>query len=131
MKTYLIRAEGTHLVKIGKSRDPNKRLKTLQTGSPHRLVIERVWDSDVEAELHAMWSHRRTQGEWFRARAGEIGLLTIEELDEVRALVEDDAECFGLWLDGFKELLERAERDGVIRRHRPTIGFSHYELVTQ
>jgi hypothetical protein len=61
-------------VKIGISKDPQRRLDTLQTGSPHELELiytARVAaESECEDYLHEMWSSRRLNGEWF-----DIGLL--------------------------------------------------------
>ena len=48
------------------------RLRQLQTGSPHKLVLVRAFRCpDLESaqicenHLHAAWKHRREEGEWF------------------------------------------------------------------
>ena len=56
-------------VKIGKSNNPKKRLKELQTGNSHKLVlysvIENV-DEEYENSLHHILDHIRQEGEWFK-----------------------------------------------------------------
>jgi len=65
---YLVKAEGTNLYKIGytagKAED---RIKTMQTGCPHKLsIIEEVNGSqEKERWLHKTFSKNRKQGEWF------------------------------------------------------------------
>lgn len=63
--TYLIAAEGTHLVKIGIAKDPMRRLKELQTGQPMDLQL--LWSiaGDYERDLHVHFCAYRVRGEWF------------------------------------------------------------------
>jgi len=57
--------------KIGFSKEPQKRLKSLQTGYPHKLSLlytKEVLESDVkniEKKIHKVLNHKRTKGEWF------------------------------------------------------------------
>lgn len=56
-------------VKIGYAVDPERRLRQLQTGSPHRLELRRtVCPATMaqEAELHRRFAAYRDHGEWFR-----------------------------------------------------------------
>jgi hypothetical protein len=71
---YFIRAVGTDLVKIGKARDPERRLGELQTGSPHALKIEAMCRgySRVERYLHDKCAERHVRGEWYRIDAEEV-----------------------------------------------------------
>lgn len=66
---YLI-SDGTR-VKIGKSKNPEKRLKQLQTGSALKLKLLGTFDlSDhYEKRLHWILRNFRTQGEWFELGA--------------------------------------------------------------
>jgi hypothetical protein len=56
-------------VKVGFSKDPWRRLKQLETGSPRRLyIIGRLADqpSERERELHRILHPHRINREWFR-----------------------------------------------------------------
>ena len=74
---YVIENTRTGLVKIGYSRDPEQRCRTLQTGSadPLRVVhTARVNDDRarlLERRLHMEINHHREQGEWFNLSAGK------------------------------------------------------------
>jgi hypothetical protein len=62
-------------IKIGWSSAPRgERLKTLQTGSPMKLIDygELLGDRHLEAYLHDRFKAYRLEGEWFRKR-GAIG----------------------------------------------------------
>lgn len=63
--TYLIAADGTHLVKIGIAKDPARRLKELQTGQP--MTLHLLWSvvGDYERDLHVHFDAYRVRGEWF------------------------------------------------------------------
>ena len=59
-------------VKIGICKEEEhlyKRLKTLQTGNPHKISIiffeERESAKDAEKYLHNCFSDKRKEGEWF------------------------------------------------------------------
>jgi hypothetical protein len=67
MFVYFIQAEGGGPIKIGRSRDPQSRLSTLQTahGARLRILSTRRGSSDVERGLHARFAAHRTSGEWF------------------------------------------------------------------
>jgi hypothetical protein len=85
--------------KIGISDKPNKRLRQIQNGNPHRLTLAftfRCWDRDwatrVEAAFHAGNASARMSGEWFNISAVDalsdlaevfwIGLQTIGQGDQ-------------------------------------------------
>ena len=68
MNVYFIRNEETGSVKIGRSGDPESRLKTLQTGAEGKLVLAAVFPGWGEAEekwLHQLFEPNRIRGEWF------------------------------------------------------------------
>ena len=65
---------GNMPVKIGSTNDPERRVKTLQTGNPRKLIIkasllfdERKQAEEMEFTLHhlATKKHKRLVGEWF------------------------------------------------------------------
>lgn len=64
---YAIRALGTKFVKIGKAISVGKRLKELETGSPHELHIEAValWPDEEERRLHRYLERCCARREWF------------------------------------------------------------------
>lgn len=67
VKTYFILDDWNRAVKIGKSKNPEKRLKQLQTGHAHRLQLVGTLEGDHERKLHKLWESRRLNGEWFKA----------------------------------------------------------------
>jgi hypothetical protein len=66
-------------VKIGWTRDPRKRLKDLQTGSPVELYLIGAIPGGREDEraMHERFALSRMHGEWF-ALTGEMHELVIE-----------------------------------------------------
>ena len=63
---YFIKS-GEDFVKIGRAKDPEQRLKDLQTGSSEKLMLLKVWDvpDKVETELHFRFRKLRHRGEFF------------------------------------------------------------------
>ena len=57
--------------KIGFTKDPDKRLKTLQTGNPKKLQIhykENISENEVkyiEGHIHKELKRKQVSGEWF------------------------------------------------------------------
>jgi hypothetical protein len=71
-KVYLIKAvssSGDVSYKIGKSVNPQKRVKELQTGNSNKLEISCVYDTQyvnlLESTLHIHFKQFRMEGEWF------------------------------------------------------------------
>lgn len=61
-------------IKIGKAKDLEKRLKSLQTVSPAQLKLLKAIQvtgekeaGQLEASLHRKFIHLRLSGEWFKA----------------------------------------------------------------
>lgn len=76
---YVIATDVNGPCKIGRSRDPDYRVKQLQTGNPYPL---QVWYRFLTAEatrletlIKDLVQHRQLTGEWFD--------LTVEEAKEV------------------------------------------------
>lgn len=65
---YFIEALQTGFIKIGRSKDPERRLSQLSTGNPSELVIlgKISGGLELEAELHKIFTHLRKRGEWFK-----------------------------------------------------------------
>jgi hypothetical protein len=68
MKTYFILSPAVNRVKIGRSIDPDGRMRDLQVGSASPLVMLGHVDIDLEAELHVRFADYGTGGEWFEVR---------------------------------------------------------------
>jgi len=77
--TYVCIDHNTGLYKIGKSRSPSFREKTLQSEKPSIEMIMTM-DSDYEKTLHAKYSAKRVRGEWFR--------LDEEDVRQIKTMVQ-------------------------------------------
>lgn len=68
-------------IKVGYSRDPEGRLRTLQTGHAERLQIFATVEGgrDLESKYHRRWRNRRQKGEWFT-----IGECIIAEIARIK-----------------------------------------------
>src|SRR5690554_456689 len=68
---YLIRSN-SGLYKVGYSTQPQRRLISLQTGSPYQLSMIGYVPATIqqERELHALLAPWRVAGEWFQECAG-------------------------------------------------------------
>lgn len=69
MFIYLINIENTDLYKIGVSKNPEKRLKSLQTANGKKLSLinsfETQFNYKLETFLHQYFSLKKKLGEWF------------------------------------------------------------------
>lgn len=82
---YFIEAVGAEAIKIGFSRNPAKRLRSMASGSPFPLRLLAVFPATQSAELvlhDELWAYR-THGEWFndcplirKAMAGAVALAS-------------------------------------------------------
>lgn len=88
---YVIQMAVTGDIKVGRSKHVEKRLKELQTGSPHKLklILHLPGEGWREKSLHQRMKRKslRHNGEWFQVSAlaelpDEIyGLLDLETQD--------------------------------------------------
>lgn len=66
---YIIQSDVTGAFKVGRSKNVQKRLKQLQTGSPYKLklILELKHQGYIEKQLHEILKiHKcRKNGEWF------------------------------------------------------------------
>jgi len=63
-KTYLIKNNHTKLYKIGYSKNPKHRERTLQSQEPSIKMVK-IWNKNIERKLHKLYSEYRVRGEWF------------------------------------------------------------------
>jgi hypothetical protein len=65
--TYALQADGSPLVKIGKTRGPlGPRVTNYRSHSPAPVhVLGYTWDAEHEAHIHAALSWAPRRGEWF------------------------------------------------------------------
>tara|TARA_R110002167_G_C12286105_1_gene615606 strand:- start:66 stop:518 length:453 start_codon:yes stop_codon:yes gene_type:complete len=63
-KTYLMKDNHNNFYKIGYSKNPRLREKTLQSEKPSIKMVK-VWDYDIERKLHDLYDEFRVRGEWF------------------------------------------------------------------
>lgn len=80
---YLMVNDDTALIKIGTSKKPGYREKTLHSQEPAIQLIA-VWECSkkFEKELHKKYSHKRIRGEWFRLLLQD--LVDIDEFMKIR-----------------------------------------------
>ena len=64
---YFIQAADTGMIKVGRSKNPKKRLQSLQTGCGNRLKLIAVFEGQGwrEKEIHRDLREFRKEGEWF------------------------------------------------------------------
>ena len=73
-KTYLIKNRRNGFYKIGKSRNPKHREKTLQSEEPDILMVK-TWDKDIERVLHKKYNNYRIRGEWFELSKTQVQFI--------------------------------------------------------
>ncbi len=78
-KTYIIRKKGTNEVKIGKSIQARKRIRTLETQSGAILEILAIIPKNIETLLHKQFAEFRTVGEWFDDSKGLIAAFAAKQ----------------------------------------------------
>ena len=83
---YIIQMAITGDIKVGRSKNPNKRLKQLQTSCPHplKLILHIPDEGFREREIHRLMHNRGTRrnGEWFEEGAlAELPLKMYDLLD--------------------------------------------------
>ena len=66
IKTYFIQHQPSGLIKIGISQNPVKRLASLQTSSPDKLILLGWTVGNLEIKLHQKYKSLRGRGEWFK-----------------------------------------------------------------
>jgi hypothetical protein len=118
---YFIRVEApveAQPVKVGRARDPAKRLTDLQCSSPWRLTMMRIVEGSLGLErmLHQFLAEDRMSGEWFRPSSRLDSLLALSD-DEIHdrfgrplVLFEESTReptDFAAWLEDAQDRLAR------------------------
>jgi hypothetical protein len=80
--TYFIRRGSDGAIKIGRSIDPKKRLKQLQTANDETLELIGVLTTDIESRLHSEFAHLSIAGEWFQASDVLLDFIAINREDK-------------------------------------------------
>ena len=77
MFIYLIQNKETGHFKIGRTKNINKRIKQLQTGSSGELVLVDKFEiySKLESYLHNIYSAYNISGEWFDLSYSDVSKL--------------------------------------------------------
>ena len=72
---YLFRHQNG-LTKIGYSKDPHRREKTIQAEDPRiHMLATRPGTSDQERRLHKIFAEKRVRGEWFDLNENDVDRL--------------------------------------------------------
>lgn len=86
-KVYVMIDKNTGYYKIGRSSNPLKREKTLQSEKP---TIELLFHHDArisnEKELHDMFSDKRIRGEWFDLNGSDLSIIRDYFEDKTQAV---------------------------------------------
>lgn len=73
---YVVGNRGKGIYKIGISKDPEKRVKTISTYCPFKIDIINKWrvkdNRQIEKELHEKYSKTQTNREWFALSSIDI-----------------------------------------------------------
>ena len=88
---YLVNAENTDLYKIGyTSVGAENRLKSLQTGSPHKLNIIKQTDGSISKEKYIQnwFYYKKKRGEWFEFNDDDVRNVIDMMLDKKEHLTE-------------------------------------------
>ena len=81
--------ERTGHIKIGKSKNPSVRERTLQSESSQVIMLfSSPADAELEKKLHQEYEKSRVRGEWFRLSKDQVESIKKRILDSDRALVE-------------------------------------------
>lgn len=74
---YIFRCE--RFYKIGRSNDPERRLKSISRSLPFKIELIHTIESDhviwAELQLHGRFSDKRSTGEWFELTAADVQWL--------------------------------------------------------
>ena len=67
---YILKEPKSGLYKIGRSKNPFKRLSSLNTAAPYKLTLEHLIECDdyikEEQFLHSILKNNKVRAEWFR-----------------------------------------------------------------
>lgn len=79
---YLMVNTQTSLIKIGTSKNPIYREKTLHSQEPSvYLIVKWKCNKEIEKKLHKKYQHKRKRGEWFK--------LSMDDLKEIKLFMNN------------------------------------------
>lgn len=108
MPVYFVSDNSRDQIKIGRSTDVRRRVKTLQTGNPSTLKlmgwIEAVNDALLESALHGQYKDLRGIGEWFSIGPTEV-LIELQRHHGFVPKPNESFEIVGFDKDGIPEYL--------------------------
>jgi hypothetical protein len=134
---YFVQLEDNGPVKIGRGRDPERRLRALQTGSPHKLNLRHVvpGDHNLETALHHRFAPARISGEWFGAEYLQIILAFCAELAREAIEASPDGNppsIVGAQVRGYRETLAlRADIERHWRNGHPPDDIARFAGITR
>lgn len=104
---YLIQVQGMDVYKIGHSKNPKQRLKSVQTGNPFKCILIDSYKtnraSQIETALHHRFASRKIdenefqlEGEWFRLHLEDIVsfITTCQKIDVNFQVIEENSTLF-------------------------------------
>lgn len=104
---YLIQLEGLEIFKIGFSNNPKKRIKSLQTGNPYKLILVDSYLSNrytqIEGSLHRRFNLQKIdedeyklQGEFFQLdkKTAQNFKELCEKIDNNLKVIEENSTLF-------------------------------------
>ena len=80
--------------KIGKSKNPEKRLLSFKTGTPFPIDIVQIYKSRnmniLEKLLHNLFSDKQIEGEWFNLNDDDIKIISYKKYDNfIKSYIDD------------------------------------------
>lgn len=89
-RVYFVQNTRTSQVKIGYSSEVRKRIGSLQTATPDRLILIRLIDGGprTEAWLHKKFSNLHVRGEWFEYHDDMLVVCPPDELPQRAKVVQ-------------------------------------------
>ncbi|MHA2010329.1 MAG: GIY-YIG nuclease family protein [Candidatus Hodarchaeales archaeon] len=64
-KTLIITNKKYHIINVGSSKNPSKRLKTIQISNNTELEIVCVFEGNIEKEIKDLLEKYKVRGEWY------------------------------------------------------------------
>jgi len=64
-KTYILTDKKYKIIKVGRSRNPHKHLRTIQISNSAELEMVCVFEEDIEEEIKELLKNYKIRGEWY------------------------------------------------------------------
>lgn len=88
---YLIQLEGTDVYKIGFSKNPKQRIKSLQTANPYKLVLIDLYKTkrytQIEKNLHRRFASYKVDEDEYKLQ-GEFFQLNVKTVNDFKEVCE-------------------------------------------